>query len=91
MELTLAADRLDDARWNAIKLKHLDGIDPFVIAVRTTGIYCRVGCPARTPHRYNVSFMDSIGEAQEAGFRACKRCGPDEGDLSPWTPKRTRT
>ena len=57
---------LDDRRWNAMTLKQLDGIDPFVIAVRTTGIYCRVGCPARTPHRHNVTFMDSVGQAQEA-------------------------
>ncbi len=81
---------LDDRRWNAMTLKQLDGVDPFVIAVRTTGIYCRVGCPTRTPHRHNVAFMDSIGQAQEAGFRACKRCHPDESDLSPWQPKRRR-
>lgn len=88
MESTLAKDRLDDARWSAMARKRLDGIDPFVIAVRTTGISCRVGCPARTPHRHNVSFMDSIGEAQEAGFRECNRRHPDEGDLSPWRPGR---
>lgn len=90
MESTPVTHGLDDARWHAMTLKQLDGIDPFVIAVRTTGIYCRVGCPARTPHRLNVAFMDSIGQAQEAGFRACKRCHPDDGDLSPWQPKRRR-
>ena len=79
---------LDTARWNAMTLKRLDGLDPFVIAVRTTGIYCRVGCPARTPHRENVLFLDSIGQAQERGFRACKRCHPGSGDLPPWRPKR---
>lgn len=83
------AQALDDARWNAMTLKHLGGIDPFVIAVRTTGIYCRVGCPARPPHRQNVMFMNSIDEAQEAGFRACRRCHPDAGDLSPWQSKRS--
>ncbi len=81
---------LDDARWNAMTLKRLDGIDPFVIAVRTTGIYCRVGCPARTPHRENIVFMDSAAPAREAGFRACKRCRPDAGDLSPWRSARDR-
>lgn len=75
---------LDDARWNAMTLKRLDGLDPFVIAVRTTGIYCRVGCPARAPHRENVLFLDSTGQARERGFRACKRCRPDAGNLSPW-------
>ncbi len=81
---------LDDARWNAMTLKRLDGIDPFVIAVRTTGVYCRVGCPARTPHRENIVFMDSAAQAREAGFRACKRCRPDAGDLSPWRSARDR-
>lgn len=79
---------LDTERGNAMTRKQLDGIDPFVIAVTTTGIYCRVGCPARTPHRHNVLFMDSSGQAQESGFRPCKRCRPDAGDLSPWRPKR---
>ena len=82
-----AAHALDDARWNALALRQLEGLDPFVIAVTTTQIYCRVGCPARTPHRENVRFMDSIGQAQDAGFRPCKRCHPDQGDLSPWRPK----
>jgi len=88
-ELTLPT--LDDARWNAMAVRRIDGIDPFVIAVRTTGIYCRVGCPARTPYRQNVCFLNSIDEAREQGFRACKRCHPDAGDLSPWRPKRNGT
>lgn len=83
-----ASHTLNDARWNAMASKRLDGLEPFVIAVRTTGIFCRVGCPARTPHRHNVMFLDSIGQAEEAGFRACKRCHPDAGDLSPWRSKR---
>lgn len=82
---------LDDARRNAMTLKQIDGIDPFVIAVKTTGIYCRVGCPARTPHRHNVRFVDSVDDAREQGFRACKRCHPDAGDLSPWRPSRPRS
>lgn len=90
MALTQEVPALDDARWNAMTRKRLGGLDPFVIAVRTTGIYCRVGCPARAPHRANVMFMDSIGQAQEAGFRACKRCHPDDGDLAPWQPIRNR-
>lgn len=75
---------LDDARWRAMSDRTLGELDPFVIAVRTTYIFCRVGCPARTPHRENVRFLDTIDDAREAGFRACKRCHPDAGDLSPW-------
>ncbi len=85
------SNSLDTARWKAMTLKQIDELDPFVIAVTTTGIFCRVGCPARTPHRHNVRFLDSVGQAYEQGFRACKRCYPDAGDLSPWRPKRLGT
>src|SRR5262249_15801240 len=50
----------------------------FVIAVKTTGIYCRVGCPARRPLRRNVVFFDTPDDAERAGFRACKRGKPRE-------------
>jgi AraC family transcriptional regulator, regulatory protein of adaptative response / methylated-DNA-[protein]-cysteine methyltransferase len=47
------------------------------VAVKTTGIYCRSGCPARTPKFENVSFYATADEARAAGYRACKRCNPD--------------
>jgi methylphosphotriester-DNA--protein-cysteine methyltransferase len=47
------------------------------VCVRTTGIYCRMTCPARTPLRRNVEFRATVEECQAAGFRACKRCRPD--------------
>src|SRR3954462_12041373 len=49
----------------------------FYTGVRTTGIYCRPSCSARTPHRRNVGFYPSSAAAQRAGFRACKMCRPD--------------
>lgn len=55
----------------------------FVTAVRTTRIYCRPGCPARTPHRPNVTFYPTSAAAQSAGYRACKRCLPDAAPGSP--------
>ncbi|MFN2518565.1 MAG: AlkA N-terminal domain-containing protein [Jatrophihabitantaceae bacterium] len=55
----------------------------FFIAVRTTGIYCRPSCPARSPKRCNVEFHPSAAAAQRAGFRACKRCRPDASPGSP--------
>lgn len=82
---------LDTARWHAMTDRTLGDLDPFVIAVRTTGIFCRVGCPARSPHRENVQFFDAIDDARDAGFRACKRCHPDAGDLSPWRSQQQRT
>jgi methylphosphotriester-DNA--protein-cysteine methyltransferase len=83
-------ETLDERRWKVMIAKSYEGITgiaPFVIAVRTTGIFCRVGCPARTPHRHNVHFHDSTAGAVAAGYRACKRCHPDRGDLTLWRPK----
>jgi len=47
------------------------------VAVRTTGIYCRPICPARTPKRENVTFYPSAAAAQAAGYRPCLRCRPE--------------
>jgi AraC family transcriptional regulator of adaptative response / DNA-3-methyladenine glycosylase II len=55
----------------------------FYTAVRTTGIYCRPSCPARTPAFANVTFHPSAASAQAAGYRACKRCLPDATPGSP--------
>jgi AraC family transcriptional regulator, regulatory protein of adaptative response / DNA-3-methyladenine glycosylase II len=55
----------------------------FFTAVRTTGIYCRPSCPARTPLARNVSFFTTAAAAQAAGFRACRRCRPDATPGSP--------
>ncbi|GAB3059522.1 Ada metal-binding domain-containing protein [Sediminivirga luteola] len=49
----------------------------FVTAVRTTGIYCRPSCPARTPRRENVEFYPVAAAAHQAGYRACRRCLPE--------------
>ena len=46
-------------------------------AVKTTGIYCRPICPARTPRSENVAFYPTAAAAQEAGFRPCLRCRPE--------------
>src|SRR6201995_3558949 len=55
------------------------------IGLRTTGIYCRPICPARTPKFQNVSFYASAAAAQEAGFRPCLRCRPETSpDLAFW-------
>ena len=55
----------------------------FFLGVRTTGIYCRPGCPARVPRRENVIIFPSAAAAQQAGFRACLRCRPDAAPGSP--------
>jgi AraC family transcriptional regulator of adaptative response / DNA-3-methyladenine glycosylase II len=55
----------------------------FILAVRTTGIYCRPSCPAIMPKRSNVVFFSTAAAAQQAGFRACRRCLPDSVPGSP--------
>ncbi len=63
-----------------------DGV--FFIAVKTTGIFCRVSCPAR-PKRENIEFFPTMGEAVAAGYRACKRCRPELSNGHPpdWVEK----
>ena len=72
-----------DRIWIAV-----EGEDPrfdgwVFVGVKTTGIYCRPSCPARTPKRENVRFFATAAAAQGAGFRACKRCRPDATPGSP--------
>ncbi|MGY5763943.1 Ada metal-binding domain-containing protein [Brachybacterium sp. DNPG3] len=66
----------DDQRYAAISARdgRFDGV--FFTCVRTTGIFCRPSCPARTPGRGSVEFVPSAAAAVERGYRACKRCGP---------------
>src|SRR3984885_13037014 len=73
----------DEQRYLAAASKdaRFDGV--FFTAVRTTGIYCRPSCPAITPKRANVTFYPSAAAAQQAGYRACKRCRPDASPGSP--------
>jgi AraC family transcriptional regulator of adaptative response / DNA-3-methyladenine glycosylase II len=64
------------------RYRAIDARDPrfdgqFYTAVRTTGIYCRPSCPARTPKAANVTFYETSAAAHDAGFRACKRCLPE--------------
>lgn len=65
-----------DPRWSAFFARDHGADGRFVAAVVTTGIFCRPGCPARTPRPENVRFFDTPGEAMAAGFRPCRRCQP---------------
>ncbi len=57
----------------------------FFGCVKTTGIYCRPVCPARTPKRENMFFVLTAAAAEEAGFRACLRCRPETApDMGAW-------
>ncbi len=69
--------------YRAVKSRdrRFDGV--FYTGVRSTGIYCRPSCPAITPRLRNVAFYRTAAAAQQAGFRACKRCRPDATPGSP--------
>lgn len=73
----------DEQHYRAAVSKdaRFDGV--FFIAVKSTGIYCRPSCPAMTPKREHMRFYKTPAAAQQAGFRACKRCRPDASPGSP--------
>ena len=72
-----------DACLRAIRAKDARFDGRFYTGVLTTGIYCRPSCPARTPLPANVQFFPTAAAAQQAGFRACKRCLPGATPGSP--------
>lgn len=67
-----------DPRWDKIIARDRKADGDFVYSVRTTGVYCRPSCPSRRASPQNVAFHPSCEAAEEAGFRPCKRCRPDE-------------
>lgn len=68
--------------WNAVLSRDSSRDGSFVFAVRSTGIYCRPSCPARRPRREHVSFFQLPEAAEQAGFRACRRCHPRRAQAS---------
>jgi AraC family transcriptional regulator of adaptative response / DNA-3-methyladenine glycosylase II len=74
-----------DACYRAVKLRDARFDGRFFTAVKTTKIYCRPICPARTPLAQNVMFFPTAAAAQEAGFRPCLRCRPETApDMGAW-------
>jgi AraC family transcriptional regulator, regulatory protein of adaptative response / methylated-DNA-[protein]-cysteine methyltransferase len=70
----------NDRHWTAVVGK--DSTADFVFGVTSTGVFCRPGCPARTPNRDRVVVFDAPESARSAGFRACRRCHPDAPDTN---------
>lgn len=71
-------------RYRAIDARDARFDGQFFTAVSSTGVYCRPSCPARTPKPENVTFYLTSAAAQEAGYRACRRCLPE---ATPGTPE----
>jgi AraC family transcriptional regulator of adaptative response/methylated-DNA-[protein]-cysteine methyltransferase len=72
-----------DEAWRAVERRDPRFDGRFVYAVRSTRIYCRPSCPSRRPSRNRVAFYSAPAAAEEAGFRACKRCHPREARPAP--------
>jgi AraC family transcriptional regulator of adaptative response/methylated-DNA-[protein]-cysteine methyltransferase len=72
----------DDTAWEAVTARdgRFDG--RLVYAVRSTGVYCRPSCASRRPLRRNVRFFGTSAEAEQAGYRACRRCRPGSAPSS---------
>jgi AraC family transcriptional regulator of adaptative response/methylated-DNA-[protein]-cysteine methyltransferase len=64
--------------WRATLARDSRADGTFVLAVRSTRIYCRPSCPARRPLRRNVIFFRTREEAEQHGYRPCRRCRPNE-------------
>jgi len=78
-------DMDDDACYRALLTRDARFDGRMFTGVKTTGIYCRPICPARTPKRENVRFFPTAAAAQSAGFRPCLRCRPETSpDLGAW-------
>lgn len=73
-----AAATLADARWPRVLARDAGADGQFWYSVRTTGVYCRPSCAARPARPENVAFHLTQEDARAAGFRACKRCKPDQ-------------
>lgn len=70
----------EEAYWQAVLERDSQANGRFVYGVRSTGIYCKPSCPSRRPRREQVVFFTEPEAAEQAGFRACRRCQPREND-----------
>lgn len=66
----------DETKWSLVVARAPTADGQFIYAVRTTKIFCRPTCKARLARRSNVEFFDTAAQAQQAGYRPCKRCQP---------------
>jgi AraC family transcriptional regulator, regulatory protein of adaptative response / methylated-DNA-[protein]-cysteine methyltransferase len=80
--LRLAMATKSDPRWAAIVARDVNADGTFYYAVKTTGVYCRPSCAARLARPENVRYYESGAEAENAGFRPCKRCKPNQTSVA---------
>jgi AraC family transcriptional regulator of adaptative response/methylated-DNA-[protein]-cysteine methyltransferase len=68
----------NDPRWAQVLARDAGADGSFYYSVKTSGVYCRPSCAARPARPENVAFHLTAADAEQAGFRPCKRCGPDQ-------------
>src|SRR3977135_3715658 len=68
-------------RWAAVAARDPAADGKFFYSVKTTGVYCRPSCAARPARPENVRFHATWADAEQAGFRPCKRCKPNQAPL----------
>ena len=74
-----AADLSDpETLWQSVRDRDASYDGRFVYAVTSTGIFCKPSCPSRRPRRERVRFFADASAARAAGFRACRRCRPEQ-------------
>lgn len=78
----LAAATAADPRWAAVVARDAAADGTFYYSVATTGVYCRPSCGARLARPEHVRFHASCAAAEQAGFRPCKRCRPEQLPLN---------
>ena len=82
-----AATAENDPRWASVVARDPGADGTFYYSVKTTGVYCRPSCAARLARPENIRFHTTCADAEQAGFRPCKRCKPDQPSLA-WIPTR---
>jgi AraC family transcriptional regulator, regulatory protein of adaptative response / methylated-DNA-[protein]-cysteine methyltransferase len=85
----LAAATERDPRWTSVITRDSKADGMFYYSVDTTGVYCRPSCAARPAKPKHVQFHTTREDAEQAGFRPCKRCTPDRPASN--TRRRSRT
>lgn len=73
----------EEEKWTAVEHNNSAYDGRFYYAVKSTGVFCRPSCPSRIPNRAGVAYFDTAQQAQDAGYRPCKRCRPDLADHRP--------
>jgi len=76
-----------DARWASVLARDPQADGKFYYSVKTTGVYCRPSCAARRARPEHVRFHATCREAEQEGFRSCKRCKPDQAAAKPHAAK----